>query len=77
MTLVEMAAEYRCNCALLRARIDQLKAMLRCEADPLAAQSLRQRLADLTALYREGREVALHMERYYDRRYYKDGKFTF
>ena len=77
MTLVEMAAEDRCNCALLRGRMDALKAALRQENDPLEDQLLRQRLAELTALYREGREIALHMERYYDRRYYKDGKFTF
>ena len=34
-------------------------------------------MADLTALYREGRELALHMERYYDRRYCRHAKFTF
>ena len=77
MTLLEMAAEYRRNCALLRDRIGQLQAALRTEADPAAAQQFQQRLADLAALYREGREVALHMERYYDRRYRKNGKFTF
>ena len=77
MTLKEMAAEYRRNCVLLKERMGQLKQDAQTEQDPAAAQLLRRRLADLTALYREGREVALHMERYYDRRYYKDGKFTF
>ena len=77
MTLGEMAVEYRVHCAVLRQRIAQLRAMARQEADPLQAQALRERAADLTALYREGQEVALHMERYYDRRYRKNGKFTF
>ena len=77
MTLREMAVEYRSNCALIRERMSQLQAALRAEAEPAAAQQIQQRLADLTALYREGREVALHMERYYDRRYHTFGKFTF
>lgn len=77
MTLLEMAAEYRRNCALLKERMDLLRRGLAGEEDPAALQALRRRLEELTVLYREGREVALHMERYYDRRYYKDGKFTF
>ena len=43
----------------------------------MAAQQLRQRLAELSALYREGREIALHLEHYYDRRYHTHGKFSF
>ena len=77
MTLREMAVEYRVNCARLKGRMDWLKAALKTEEDPLEAQAPRQRLADLTALYREGRELALHMERYYDRRYCRHAKFTF
>ena len=77
MTLREMAVEYRRNCALLRQRIAQLRSVARQEPDPLRAQALRERAADLTTLYREGQEVALHMERYYDRRCRKNGKFTF
>lgn len=77
MTLAEMAAEYRRNCALLRGRMDQLRLELREEPDPLRSQRLRERLADLAALYREGREIAGHMERYYDRRYHTHGRFSF
>ena len=77
MTLTEMAVEYRLNCALLKERMGQLKRAMQAEANPLEAQLLQRRIADLTALYREGREIALHMERYYDRRYYKNEKFTF
>ena len=77
MTLQEMAAEYRRNCALIRGRMGELKQAMQSAGDPLEAQLLRQRVKDLTALYREGREIALHMERYYDRRYHKNGKFTF
>ena len=31
----------------------------------------------LSALCREGREIALHLERYYDRRYRANDKFSF
>ena len=54
-----------------------LRRSLRTEEDLLAAQQLRQRLAELSALYREGREIALHLEHYYDRRYHTHGKFSF
>ena len=37
---------------------------------------LEQRIKDLNTLYRETREAALVMERYYDRRYHKHGRHT-
>ena len=77
MTLLEMAAEYRRNCALLQERIRQLRRDMRLEEDPQILQQLQQRAADLSALCREGREIALHLERYYDRRYRANDKFSF
>ena len=77
MTLQEMAGEYRRSCLLLQERMGLLRRALRTEEDILTAQQLRQRLAELTALYREGREIALHLEHYYDRRYRTHGKFSF
>lgn len=77
MTLLEMAGEYRRSCALIQERMGLLRRSLRTEEDLLAAQQLRQRLAELSALYREGREIALHLEHYYDRRYHTHGKFSF
>ena len=37
---------------------------------------LEQRIRDLTALYRDTREIALVLERYYDRRYHKNERYT-
>ena len=77
MTLQEIAGEYRRSCALIQERMGLLRRSLRTEEDLMAAQQLRQRLAELSALYREGREIALHLEHYYDRRYHTHGKFSF
>ena len=37
---------------------------------------LEQRIRDLTALYRDTREIAQVLERYYDRRYHKNERYT-
>ena len=58
MTLLEMAAEYRDNLAVLRERRDLLRAELKTCADPADRQQLERRVRDLNLLYREGREVA-------------------
>ena len=55
----------------------QLRRDMRLEEDPQILQQLQQRAADLSALCREGREIALHLERYYDRRYRANDKFSF
>ena len=77
MTLLEMSVEYRSNCAVLKSRMRSLEEALAGTADPAQRQRLQVRIADLMALYRESREIALHLERYYDRRYQKNAKFTF
>ena len=77
MTLLEMSVVYRGNCAVLKGRMRELKEAIAATEDAAQQQLLRQRVADLMALYREGREIALHLEHYYDRRYQKNGKFTF
>ena len=68
MTLLEMAAEYRQNVAVLRQRSLLLRERLRVCEDPLEQAALSQRIRDLGTLCREGREIARIMERYYERR---------
>jgi len=70
MTLLRMAASYRQSADLLRVRIIALKDEAAKTEDPREKGRLEQRIRDLNILYRETRETALVMERYYDRRYH-------
>ena len=45
-------------------------------ADDDERARLEQRIRDLTALYRDTREIAQVLERYYDRRYHKNERYT-
>ena len=76
MTLLRMAASYRQSADLLRVRIIALKDELARTEDPKERGRLEQRIKDLNTLYRETREAALVMERYYDRRHHKHGRHT-
>ena len=62
LTLKEMAQVYRANNALLRARMSELRTALRTDAE---REQLKQRVSVLNTIYREGRETAVYMERYY------------
>lgn len=74
MTLLRMAASYRQSADLLRVRIIALKDEASRTEDAREKAKLEQRVKDLNTLYRETREAALVMERYYDRRYHKHGR---
>ena len=77
MTLSEMAAEYRQSAALLKGRITELRARLEtggmCEMEKLR---LRIRIETLEAMYRETSEVAVNLERYYDRGHRRSARLT-
>ena len=75
MTLARMAVSYRHSARLLWERIKELKKAEE-TAGPAEKSRLGQRIKDLNTLYRETREAALVMERYYDRRYHKHGRHT-
>jgi len=64
-----MAASYRHSGELLRLRMIALKDQAR-SAEPEERLRLEQRIKELNTLYRETRETALFLERYYDRRYH-------
>ena len=51
----------------IRERRNLLREELKKSDDPVTRQALERRIRDLNQLYREGREVALVMERYYER----------
>lgn len=75
MTLLEIAEEYRLQEERIRCRILELRRELkRCPRQQRL--SLTRRINDLTALRRETRELATLLEHYYERGYYKSGKYS-
>lgn len=75
MTLLRMAAGYRQSADLLRLRIVALREEAK-TAEPEERSRLEQRIRDLQSLHRDTREIALVLERYYDRRYHNNERYT-
>lgn len=75
MTLLRMAADYRSCGELLRLRIAALKEAQKQTSDPREKDSYETRIRELSAMYRDTREVALVLERYYDRRYHGNERY--
>ena len=76
MTLLELSALYDESATRIRVRMAQLRADAKEQTDPAAAQALRQRIAELTPLLREMRELAVLTAHYYDRGYHKHERYT-
>ncbi len=75
MTLIELSKDYRAHALALRCRIGELEAGF-----PAVPENERARMLDriktLTAMWREARDLAVLCERYYDRGYRRNGKYT-
>ena len=76
MTLLRMAAGYRQSAEMIRLRIISLKDEAR-RAQPTERTRLEQLIRELKVLRRDTQEIALVLERYYDRRYHKNDRYTF
>lgn len=76
MTLMRMAADYRQSGELIKLRITALKDAQKQTDDPEEKRRYEVRIRDLSTLYRETREVALVLERYYDRRYHRNERYS-
>lgn len=76
MTLLELSALYDESATRIRVRMAQLRADAKEQTDPAAAQALRQRIAELTPLLREMRELTVLTAHYYDRSYHKHERYT-
>ena len=76
MTLQEMSAEYRANARAILARIHQLQAARRLAETPAEREILTRRLEALGKIWREARDLASHMEHYYEGGYRRDGRYT-
>ena len=74
MTLAELSLEYRAHA--LDLRLCQLEHWLKCTKDPDRRCQLQDRIRMLSAMLREARELAVLTERYYDRGYRRNAKYT-
>ena len=77
MTMTELAKEYRQSALLLKNRIAELKKLLAkgnlCEMDKFR---LRGRIDTLSSMERDMNEIAVVLEKYYDRRYKRNGRYS-
>ena len=76
MTLQELSVEYRAHARALDLRICQLQYLLDRSTDPEENSRLEERIHMLSTMLREARELAVLTERYYDRGYRRNAKYT-
>lgn len=76
MTLQELSVEYRAHAQALGLRICQLQYRLERTEDPEESCQLQDRIRMLSTMLREARELAVLTERYYDRGYHRNAKYT-
>ena len=76
MTLLELSAEYRSSAQTLRLRITQLEEARPRIRDDIERICMDDRIKILETMWREARDLAVLTERYYDRGYRRNAKYT-
>ena len=76
MTLLELSVEYRTNADALRERALLLEQRQREEWDEARQVMLADRIKMLRTMWREARDLAVLCERYYERGYRRNVKYT-
>ncbi len=76
MTLLELSVEYRAHARALDFRICQLQAVLERTENEDQRLMLNERIHMLSIMLREARELAVLTERYYERGYRRNAKYT-
>ena len=76
MTLLELSVEYRAHARALDFRICQLQAVLERTENENQRLMLNERIHMLSTMLREARELAVLTERYYERGYRRNAKYT-
>ena len=76
MTLAELSKCYEEAAVPLRARLRQLRQMLEQTEDPEEIWHIKRRIAELTPMLTQMNELAELTARYYERGYYRNGKYT-
>ena len=76
MTLLELSVEYRAHARALDFRICQLQAVPERTENEDQRLMLNERIHMLSTMLREARELAVLTERYYERGYRRNAKYT-
>lgn len=76
MTLLELSTEYRASAAALRERALLLEHQQQEEWDETRRVRLEDRIKMLRTMWREARDLAVLCERYYERGYRRNVKYT-
>ena len=76
MTLREMSRDYKAAAVPLRARLRLLRQMLAEAEDPEEIWHIKRRIAELTPMLTQMNELKELTERYYERGYYRNEKYT-
>jgi len=76
MTLQELSVEYRAHAQTLSIRIGELEEQLGQTRDERERCRLQARIKMLSVMRQEARELAVLTERYYDRGYRRNAKYT-
>ena len=76
MTLQELSLCYQEAAVPLRRRLRELRCLLAQTSDPEEIFHLKRRIAELTPMLTQMRELADLTAHYYDRGYYRSEKYT-
>lgn len=76
MSLTELSRSYEYAASLLRARLRQLRQALAEAEDPEEIFHLKRRIGELTPMLTEMNELAELTAHYYERGYWRNGKYT-
>ena len=76
MTMREMSRDYEAAAVPLRARLRLLRQMLAEAEDPEEIWHFKRRIAELTPMLTQMNELKELTERYYERGYYRNEKYT-
>jgi len=76
MTLAELSVEYRAHAGMLNERIGQLQEQMDRTQSDRDRVLLDERIRMLSTMLREARELAVLTERYYERGYRRNAKYT-
>ena len=76
MKLEMLSEEYEASARLLRRRLYMLRSQLAEAGDPEEVWQLKRRIAQLTPMLTQMNELAQLTQRYYERGFYRDKKYT-
>jgi len=76
MSLTELSQSYEYAASLLRRRLSQLRKAMAQTQDPEELFHLRRRIGELTPMLTEMNELAELTAHYYERGYWRNGKYT-